>query len=173
MILHIKHMVSSRCITAVKTELSYMKINSPKVELGSVEIDGNLTSQESDLLQERLHAVGMELIQDQKTILSNRIKLFIDELLNSQDENSDLHISVYLKNKLKMDYIQIVRIFADRNSLTLKQYIIGERVNKVKQLIRDHTGSLTEIAEQMQYSSSAHLCNELKRVTGNTPKSYK
>jgi AraC-like DNA-binding protein len=72
-----------------------------------------------------------------------------------------------------MDYIQIVRIFAEQNSLTLKQYIIGERVNKVKQLIHDHTGSLTEIAEQMHYSSSAHLCNELKRVTGNTPKSYK
>lgn len=173
MILHIKHMVSSRCITAVKTELSQLKIDSTIVRLGTVEIDGNLSDHQSDLLQERLHAVGMELVQDQKTILSNHVKLLIDEILSSTHELSDVQISAYLKNNLKIDYLQMVRTFAERNNISLKQYIITERVNKVKQLVHEHEGTLSEIAEQLHYSSTAHLCNEFKRVTGNTPKSYK
>lgn len=172
-ILHIKHMVSSRCITAVKTELSQLKINNPHVALGSVKIDGNLSSMQSDLLQERLLAVGMELIQDQKTILSNQINLLIDEMLNCPNCQSDVHISAHLKNKLKIDYIQIAKIFAERNSLSLKQYIIAERINKVKQLLNEQHRNLSEIAQQLHYSSTAHLCNEFKRVTGTTPRYFK
>jgi AraC-like DNA-binding protein len=173
MVLHIKNMLSSRCISAVQQELRELHIDCPHAELGHVEIDGNLSDKQSDLLRERLHAVGLELIQDKKTQISNQIKYLIDELMSSNEDNSDVQVSAYLKNQLNMDYIHLAKAFADRNPLTLKQYIIAERVNKVKELIREQHWKLAEISNLLHYSSTAHLCNEFKKVTGFTPKLFK
>jgi len=173
MVLKIKNMLSSRCITAVKHELNQMEIDCPHAELGLVVIDGNLSNKQSYILSSRLRAVGLELIQDKKTRISNQIKLLIDELMCSNDDNSDLSISAYLKNRLKLDFILISKAFAERNTQTLKQYIISERVNKVKELIQEQDWKLSEISNHLHYSSTAHLCNEFKRMTGLTPKIYK
>lgn len=173
MVLHIKNMLSSRCISAVKRELQFLHIECPFAELGTVVIDGNLSGKQSDILRSRLHAVGLELVQDKKTQISNQIKLIIDELMCSQEDNSDVQVSAILKNELNMDYIHLAKAFAERNTITLKQYIISERVNKVKELIQEQHWKLSEISNLLHYSSTAHLCNEFKKVTGFTPKFFK
>lgn len=173
MILHIKNMHSSRCITAVKRELDVMDIACPQASLGVMVIDGVLSNQQSEILTARLRAVGLELVQDKKTMISNQIKMLIDELLSSHEYNSDIQLSAYLKNSMHMDYIHLAKAFAERNTQTLKQYIIAERVNKVKELIRERHWKLDEISNLLHYSSTAHLCNEFKKVTGFTPKIFK
>lgn len=173
MILHIKNMLSSRCITAVKQELSQMNVDCPHAELGLLIIEGTLSNKQSNILSSRLHAVGLELIEDKKTLISNQIKMLIDELMCNEEDNSDMQVSAYLKNQLHMDYIHLAKAFAERNTQSLKQYIISERVNKVKELIREQHWKLSEISNLLHYSSTAHLCNEFKKVTGFTPKIFR
>lgn len=166
-------MLSKRCIMVVKQELGRLNLVSYCDELGIVNVDGKLSPSKWKLLKDRLQLFGLELIQDKKTLISNKIKLLIHDILCSESDLSEMHISSYLIQQMNMDYITMSKIFSERNSLTLKQYVIRERVKKVKDLIQNHHCNLSDISNKLHYSSSAHLCNEFKKITGLTPKYFK
>jgi AraC-like DNA-binding protein len=173
MVLHIKNMLSSRCKTIVSQELKALGIDSHCEELGTVYVSPNLNSQKWKLLKLKLELAGLELVGDKKTSVSNQIKLFIREILGTQEDYSESTVSSYLREKMDMDYPTLAKAFAERNKLSLKQYIISERVKKVKEMILNHRDKLSDISSKLHYSSTAHLCNEFKRVTGFTPKIYR
>lgn len=173
MILHIKNMLSSRCKTIVQQELQSVGFDSHCEELGTVFVSNKLSIQQWEILKMRLDLAGLELVDDKKTSISNQIKAFIQEILGTQEDYSESSISSHLREKMQMDYSFLAKAFSERNKQTLKQYIISERVKKVKEMILNHTDKLSEISNKLHYSSTAHLCNEFKRVTGFTPKIFR
>jgi AraC-like DNA-binding protein len=166
-------MLSSRCKTIVQKELQALGFDSHCEELGTVYVSANLNSQKWKILQLRLQLAGLDLVDDKKTSVSNQIKGFIKEILGSQEDYSESTVSSYLLGKMDMNYPNLAKAFSERNKLTLKQYIIIERVKKVKEMILNHQDKLSEISSKLHYSSTAHLCNEFKRVTGFTPKIFR
>jgi AraC-like DNA-binding protein len=173
MIIHIKNMLSSRCKFVVKQELHLLGFESHYMELGTVHVTGVLNKSKLNDLKLSLDAAGLELMDDKKRSFCTLIKYWVAEILGSEEEESDMNISSNLTVHLNMDYPKISKAFAECNQVTLKQYIIGERVNKVKELISRHQPNLAAISSKLNYSSTAHLCNEFKRVTGYTPKNFR
>lgn len=166
-------MLSSRCKTIVQLELQKLGYDSHCEELGTVFVSTNLTIEKWNSLEVRLQLAGLELMDDKKTSISDQIKGFIKEILGTQEDYSDLSISCNLLEKMDMDYPNLAKAFSERNKQTLKQYIISERVKKVKEMILNHKDKLSDISSKLHYSSTAHLCNEFKRVTGFTPKIFR
>jgi len=173
MVLHIKNMLSSRCKTVVQQELKALGFDSQCEELGTVHISSHLSTTKWIKLQQKLREVGLELMDDKKTSISNQIKGYIKEILGTQEDYSESSVSSYLRKKMDMDYPSLAKVFSARNKLSLKQYIISERIKKVKELILNHQDNLSDISSKLHYSSTAHLCNEFKRVTGFTPKIFR
>jgi AraC-like DNA-binding protein len=172
--IQIKNMHSSRCIAIVQQEMESMHLASRCDELGIINVVGTLSKNQWYTLHERLDQVGLELMMDKKTKIAIQIKSIINDLLSSnEDDYSEVHISTYLQDKLKMDYPTLAKAFSARNSVTLKQFIIRERVKKVKELILKHHDNLSAISSKLNYSSTAHLCHEFKKITGFTPKFFK
>ena len=173
MILHIKNMLSSRCKTIVQKELQAVGFDSHCEELGTVFVSNTVNAQKWNILKLRLGLAGLELMDDKKTSISNQIKGFIKEILGTQEDYSDASISSNLGEKMHMEYSNLAKAFSERNKQTLKQYIITERVKMVKEMILGHKDNLADISSKLHYSSTAHLCNEFKRVTGFTPKTFR
>jgi len=173
MILHIKNMLSSRCITIALQELQNLGFDGHCVELGTVSIAGKMNHKNWKLLEKQLLSTGLELMEDKKTVISNKIKYFVDDILGSSADYSEMNISAFLKSKMNMNYPVLAKAFSERNNKSLKQYIISERVKKVKELILYRQDNLADISTKLNYSSTAHLCNEFKRVTGFTPKIFR
>lgn len=166
-------MLSSRCKTIVQQELQSLGFDSHCEELGTVFVSNELNSQKWKLLKLRLGLAGLELMDDKKTSVSNQIKAFIKEILGTEQEYSESSISNNLSEKMHMEYPNLAKAFSERNKQTLKQYIITERVKMVKEMILSHKDNLSDISSKLHYSSTAHLCNEFKRVTGFTPKIFR
>jgi YesN/AraC family two-component response regulator len=173
MILHIKNMLSSRCKTIVRKELQTLGFDSHCEELGTVYVSANINCQKLKLLQLRLQLAGLDLVVDKKTTVSNQIKDHIKEILGLQEDYSESTVTSYLRKKMNMDNPTLAKAFSERNKLTMKQYIISERVKRVKEMILNHRDNLSDISSKLHYSSTAHLCNEFKRVTGFTPKIFR
>lgn len=173
MLLHIKNMLSSRCKTIVQQELQKLGYDSHCEELGTVFVPTSLSTEKWNILKVRLQLAGLELMDDKKTSISDQIKGYIKEILGTQEDYSDLSISCNLREKMDMDYPFLAKAFSERNKQTLKQYIISERVKKVKEMILNQKDKLSDISSKLHYSSTAHLCNEFKRVTGFTPKIFR
>jgi AraC-like DNA-binding protein len=157
----------------VQQELQKLGYDSHCEELGTVYVSANVNSQKRKLLQLRLQLAGLDLVDDKKTCVSNQIKGFIKEVLGSQEDYSESTVSSYLRKKMNMDNPTLAKAFSERNKLTMKQYIISERVKRVKEMILNHRDNLSDISSKLHYSSTAHLCNEFKRVTGFTPKIFR
>jgi YesN/AraC family two-component response regulator len=173
MIIHIKNMLSSRCKLIVKQELNLLGFESHCLELGTVHVTGSLSKLKWNDLKRSLYVAGLDLVDDKKRSFCSLIKYWVAEILGSEEEESDMNMSSNLTAHLNMDYPKISKAFAECNQVTLKQYIIGERVKKVKELISRHQPNLAAISSKLHYSSTAHLCNEFKRVTGYTPKIFR
>jgi AraC-like DNA-binding protein len=140
--------------------------------LGTVNVSGALNESEWKSLTSSLLEFDLILMENKKLSVSNLIKLLIEEILNSNEEYSEINISNYLILKMDMEYKKITRAFSENNQVTLKQYIISVRVKKVMELIMEPDTKLNNISNTLHYSSTAHLCNEFKRVTGMTPKDF-
>lgn len=173
MVLHIKNMLSSRCKTIVLQELQSLGFNGHCSELGTVSMAGNLSPKSWKRLKSQLQLAGLELMDDKKSTVSNRIKGFVGDSLGISGDFSEINVSAFLRSKMDMSYPNLAKAFAERNKLTLKQYIISERVKKVKELILNQEDNLSDISSKLHYSSTAHLCHEFKKVTGFTPKLFR
>jgi AraC-like DNA-binding protein len=166
-------MLSSRCKTIVTLELQKLGFDSQCIELGTVHVGGVLPIEKWTTLKSQLKLAGLELMDDKKTTISDAIKYYVAEILNSKEDQSEMNVSDYLVDHMHLDYPKIAKAFTTCNQKTLKQYIILERVKKVKELIMNQNFNLAEISSQLHYSSTAHLCNEFKRIAGCTPKIFR
>ena len=171
--LHIKYMVSLRCILTVEKELAKQGIEYLTVDLGTVRIPKDITREQHDHLKENLLLSGLELLEDKKSILIERIKNVIIEMVHYADELPRINYSDYISEKLNYDYTYLANIFSEVKGITIQHYIIVHKIEKVKELLLYDELNLTEISYKLHYSSVAHLSNQFKKITGLTPTYYK
>jgi AraC-like DNA-binding protein len=166
-------MVSLRCKMIVKEELKKLGLQYVVVDLGTVEIFENLTQSQHDQLKNNLQKDGLELLDDKKSILIEKIKNVIIELIHYSDELPVINDSAYISEKLGYDYTYLANIFSEVKGITIQQFIIIHKIEKVKELILYDELNLTEIAYKLHYSSVGHLSKQFKKITGLSPSFFK
>jgi AraC-like DNA-binding protein len=166
-------MVSNRCKDAVKVELKKLSLHFIILELGTVEIMETLTDKKRVLLQKGLLASGLELMDDKKAILIEKIKTIIIEMIHYSEESIKTNFSKFLSEKLNHNYTYLANLFAEIQGITIEQFIISNKIERIKELIIYGELSITEIAWKMNYSSVAHLSNQFKKMTGLSPSHFK
>ena len=171
--LYIKYMVSLRCIMMVKEELNKLGLHYVIVELGTVEILEDITQEQHGLLKINLQKSGLELLDDKKSILIEKIKAVIIEMIHYADELPKVNYSDYISEKLHYDYTYLANVFSEVRGITIQQFIIIHKIEKVKELLLYDELNLTEISYKLHYSSVAHLSNQFKKVTGLSPSFYR
>jgi len=171
--LYIKYMVSLRCKMLVKEELCKLGLNYVSVDLGMVEIHGEVSDEQRELFKNNLKKSGLELLDNKKQILVEKIKSVIVEMVHYSDELIKVNDSDYISEKLGYDYTYLSNTFTEVKGITIQQYIIQHKIERVKELLLYDELTLTEIAWKLHYSSVAHLSNQFKKVTGLTPTYFK
>ncbi|MES2761774.1 MAG: helix-turn-helix domain-containing protein [Bacteroidota bacterium] len=171
--LFIKHMVSARCKSVVKEALQNTGLRFSSVGLGEVEIKETISGDQRDQLNAILISAGLELIEDKRAILAEKIKSIIIEMVHHSDETIKINFSSYLSQKLDHDYTYMSNLFSEIHGTTIEQFIISHKVERIKELIIYNELNITEIAWKMNYSSVAHLSNQFKKVTGLSPSQFK
>ncbi len=166
-------MVSLRCKMIVKEELQKLGLHYINVDLGQIEIIGNITLDQREQLRKKLLKSGLELLESKRSILIEKIKNVIIELIHYSDELPKVNYSDYVSDKLGYDYTYLANTFSEVKGITIQQFIIIHKIERVKELLIYEELSLTEISYKMHYSSVAHLSNQFKKITGLTPTFYK
>jgi len=166
-------MVSLRCKMVVKDELENLGIKNSIIDLGMIETPNEVTQPQLDKLKQNLLKSGLELLDNKKSILIEKIKNVIIEMIHYSDELPAKNYSDYISEKLNYDYTYLSNLFSDVKGITIQQYIITNKIEKVKELLLYDELNLTEIAFKLHYSSVAHLSNQFKKATGHSPSFYK
>ncbi len=166
-------MVSLRCRMLVKSELEKLEIPYSIMDLGVVEIPQEISDKKRKELADRLRLAGLELLDDKKNILIERIKNVIIEMIHYSEEPPKLNYSHHISEKLGYDYNYLANIFTEVKGITIQHYIIMHKIERVKELILYNELNLTEIAYKLHYSSVAHLSAQFKKFTGLSPTYYK
>jgi AraC-like DNA-binding protein len=171
--LFIKNMVCPRCITSVENILKASKIESKYIQLGEVELAKALNKKQLQKFSEELEKVGFELLDDQKTQMIEKIKTLLIQKV--QDGNIEDHFSIhkFLSKKIFKDYFSVSKLFSEVEGITIEQFFILQKIEKVKEWLIYNELSLNQIAFNLGYSSTQHLSGQFKKLTGMTPTRFK
>ncbi|MEO6882780.1 MAG: AraC family transcriptional regulator [Bacteroidia bacterium] len=143
------------------------------VELGGVEIKENISAEKLNQLNVALQKMGLELLEDKRSILVEKTRNLIVEMIYHSDELPKTNISDYISEQLHQNYTTVSRLFSEVRGITIEHYIMAQRIERAKELITYDELSLSEIAFKLHYSSVAHLSNQFKKITGLTPTHFK
>lgn len=171
--LYIKNMVCIRCQMVVKAELEKLGLHYIDVRIGEADIIEELKPEQLEQLDKALRKSGLLLMDDKKSILVEKIKSVIIELVHYREEKIRVNLSDYLTEKLHYNYTYLASLFSEVKGITIEKFYLAHRIEKVKELIVYDELNLTEIAFKMHYSSVAHLSNQFKKITGLTPSHFK
>ncbi|HNP47290.1 MAG TPA: AraC family transcriptional regulator [Bacteroidia bacterium] len=171
--LYIKYMVSIRCKMMVKEELKKLGLQFVSVDLGEVDIMENISDQQREQFKIALLKSGLELMDNKKAMLIEKIKNVIIEMIHHTDELPKINFSNFLSEKLDYDYTYLANLFSETEGTTIEHFILLHKIEKVKELIIYNELNLTEIAWKLHYSSVAALSNQFKKITGLTPSFFK
>ena len=171
--LYIKYMVSNRCKIAVRDELKKLGLHFIVVDLGVVEIMETISMEKRLLLKQGLLISGLEIMDDKKAILIEKIKNIIIEMIHHSEEVIKVNFSDYLSEKLEHNYTYLANLFSEVQGTTIEQFIISHKIERIKELMIYGELNITEIAWKMNYSSVAHLSSQFKKVTGLSPSHFK
>ncbi|MFN3588770.1 MAG: helix-turn-helix domain-containing protein [Spirosomataceae bacterium] len=171
--LYIKYMVSTRCKMMVKDALKKLGLHFIMVELGVIDVLEELSYEQKEALRAMLSNAGLELMDDKKAMLIEKIKNVIVEMVHYSDELPKTNFSDFISKKLNYDYTYLANLFSEVQGTTIEQYIISHKIERIKELIVYGEMNITEIAHSMNYSSVAHLSSQFKKSTGLTPSHFK
>ncbi|MBL7930231.1 MAG: helix-turn-helix transcriptional regulator [Bacteroidia bacterium] len=166
-------MVSMRCKLFVADVLEMLSIPYLAINLGEVILARKLAKQESEKLNLELKRRGLELMDKKKSILIEKIKTVVIEMVHYSDDPPKVNFSDYLSEKIKLNYAYLANLFSETEGITIEHFIILHKIERVKELIIYDELNLSEIAWKMHYSSAAHLSSQFKKVTGLTPTYFK
>ncbi len=166
-------MVCTRCKMAVKSELEKLGLHHTRVELGVVEIMEDISASQLQQLSNALNEAGLELMNDKRNILVEKIQAVIIELVHYADDQIKINHSDYLSEKLNHSYTYLAHLFTEVKGTTIEKFYLAHKIEKVKELLVYDDLSLSEIAYRLHYSSVAHLSNQFKKMTGLTPSHFK
>ena len=166
-------MVSNRCKMVVKEELKKLGLHFIVVDLGEVDIMEDISIEQREELKSGLASSGLELMDDKRSMLIEKIKNIIIDMVHHSDEMIRVNYSDYLSEKLNHDYTYLANLFSEVQGTTIEHFIISHKIERIKELIIYNELNITEIAFKMNYSSVAHLSNQFKKVTGLSPSHFK
>jgi AraC-like DNA-binding protein len=166
-------MVCIRCKLVVKDELSKLGLKYITVELGEAELVDSLSFAQREQIRTALLQSGLELMDDKKSVLIQRIKNVIIEMVHESQEPLTVNFSQYLSEKLNHNYTYLANLFTEVQGTTIEKFIIGHKIERAKELLVYNELTLTQIAYKLHYSSVAHLSSQFKKVTGLTPTFFK
>lgn len=171
--LFIKNMVCNRCIMVVQNELDKLGLKVKDIKLGEATLEKEPTSEEKVDLENNLHSLGFEVIDNKKSRIIEKIKNVIIDQVHYQDNDIKTNLSDLLSEKLNHDYNYLSNLFSEVEGTTIEKYFIAQKIEKVKEFLVYDELSLSEIAYRLNYSSVAYLSNQFKKVTGLTPSHFK
>lgn len=172
--LYIQNMVCHCCKMTVAAQLRKMGLVHTHLELGEVHLLQPTKKKQRTHLKKELHKYGLELMEDKKAIMVEKIVLIIVNIIHSKEDDLPfLNFSTYLTNQLNQDYHSLSALFSKTKGITIEHFIILHKVERIKELIMYDELTITEIAFKLHYSSPAHLSNQFKKVTGLTPTFFK
>lgn len=171
--LYFKSMVSERCIMIVTQELAKLNIRVVSVALGTAETLDVVSESQRSQIKEKLLSYGLDLITDKKSILIEKIKNTIIEMVHYRDKVLTTNFSDYISEKLHYDYTYLANVFSQGKGMTIQQFIIINRIEKIKELLLYDELNLSEISQKLHYSSASHLSNQFKKITGYAPSLFK
>jgi len=171
--LYIKNMVSFRCKIIAKTELERVGLHPTSVNLGVVEVMEIAIALQQKQLKENLKRSGLELLGDKKSILIDRIKTAVIQMIHYLDELPNVNYSDYISGKLGYDYTYLSNIFSEVKGTAIQHFIIVNKIEKVKELLLYDELNVSEISYKMHYSSVANLSSQFKKITGLSPSFFK
>lgn len=166
-------MVSNRCKMLVKDELKKLGLHFIVVDLGEVEIMEEISPQQLQILNNALQESGLEVMDDNKAILIEKIKKVIIEMVHHSQEMLKINFSFFLSEKLNHNYTYLSNLFSEVQGTTIEQFIIQHKIERIKELIIYDELNITQIAWKMNYSSVSHLSNQFKKATGLSPSHFK
>jgi AraC-like DNA-binding protein len=158
---------------AVKSELEKLGLHHTRVELGETEIMEDLTGEQWDILSTSMKNIGLELLDDKRNIMVEKIKAIIIELVHFKEDQIKTNLSDYLAEKLNHNYTYLSNLFSEVKGTTIEKFYLSNKIERVKELLVYDELNLTEIAWKLHYSSVAHLSNQFKKMTGLTPSHFK
>ncbi len=173
MVLYIKYMVSLRCKTKVKTELNNLGLQFSDVESGAVDMDEEITEEQRKQLKTKLHRAGMELLDDKNSILIEKVITTITKMIFTSGEVQDVVYADYLSQKLDFDFVEMSSIFSEVKGITIQQFIMVSKIERVKELLLYDVLTVKEIAAKLNYKSVPGLSSEFVKVTGLSLKFFK
>jgi AraC-like DNA-binding protein len=157
----------------VKSELEKLGLQYSSVELGVAEIRDLILPDQKDQLNIALKKQGLELMDDRKSMLIEKIKTIIIELIHYSEYPLKINLSDFLTSKLNYDYTYLANLFSEVQGITIEHFFIYHKIERVKELLVYDELNLKEIAFKLHYSSVAHLSTQFKKVTGLTPSHFK
>ncbi|MFN8713208.1 MAG: helix-turn-helix domain-containing protein [Bacteroidota bacterium] len=173
MIIYIKYMVSLRCKMMVQQELEKLGIPFSDLDLGKVDLPDTISSDQLHQLKDNLMRSGLEMLDDRKSIIIEQIKNAIIEMIHHAEDVPKVNYSEYISTQLNYDYTYLSNLFSEVKGITIQQFIILNKIERVKELLLYDELNLTEISYKLHYSSVAHLSNQFKKITGLTPSYFK
>jgi AraC-like DNA-binding protein len=166
-------MVCIRCQMVVRSELDKLGLHYREVKIGEADVMEDMLPEQIKEFDKALKKSGLLLMDDKKSILVEKIKSSIIELVHYTEEPLKVNLSDYLSERLNLDYTYLANLFSEVKGTTIEKFFLAHKIEKVKELIVYDELNLTEIAYKMNYSSVAHLSNQFKKVTGLTPSHFK
>lgn len=174
MILFIKNMVCARCERMVQRLLTGIGLQVRTVRLGEADIEGEPTPAQLEALRAALHSEGLELLDDRTSRLVGQVKnLVVQEIHHTPQKPEAMNFSDFLSKKAGYDYSHLSRLFSSVEGVTIEKFIIAQKIERVKELLVYDELTMGEIAWRLGYSSSQHLSNQFRQVTGMTPTQFK
>ena len=171
--LYLKNMVSIRCKMIVKSEIERMGFHYTNVVLGEANIDEDISHKQWEQLDSNLRTYGIELLEDKKSILIEKIKNIIIDQVHYAEEPLKINLSQLIADVLCHDYTYLANLFSANQGITIEHFYIQHRIERIKELLMYDELNITEIADMMHYSSVAHLSNQFKKTTGLSPSYFK
>ena len=166
-------MVCPRCILAVSQILEELHITYKTIKLGEVKLVSILNESEKESLSKKLQNSGFSLIDDRKSQLIEQMKNLVVDKIHHSSEDLDVKWADYISENIHLDYKYLSSLFSSVESITFEQYIINQKIERIKELLVYDELTLSEIAFKMNYSSVAYLSNQFKKTTGMTPSQFK
>ncbi|MEA5256657.1 AraC family transcriptional regulator [Arcicella aquatica] len=172
--LYIKNMVCDRCKMVVNQILTQLNIEVEQIELGEVIIQQDLDEHTQTTLAQKLNDIGFELLDDKRKKIVEKIKNVVIEMIYQGDDSVDkITPSFLIAERVGRDYKYLSTLFSEIEGKTIEQYLIFQKIERVKELLVYDELTLSQIADQLHYSSVQHLSNQFKKVMGQTPSRFK
>ncbi|WP_346985444.1 AraC family transcriptional regulator [Chryseobacterium sp. POE27] len=169
----IKNMVCGRCIAAVSNIFNEINVEVKNISLGEIETESDISEEKLEILEDLLEKTGFERIKDSAHQLIEKMKNLIIQKISETDIDENFLLSDFLSNRLHKDYSTLSKTFSQNENLTVEQFFILQKIEKVKELLLYNEFTLTEIAGKLGYKSVQHLSSQFRNVTGFTPTEFK